>query len=164
MKRIGIDIGRVIIAGDTDKEDNLFFSTKYVQAAQVKNAFVSISKIVNELGSENVFLVSKCGVQTEQKTLKWLEYNEFYKATGVKSENIHFCRERKEKKEICSLFGINIFIDDRFSVLEHLEELNSLYLFNPIEEEMINYNLRADKQKITVVYSWEEVLISFLQF
>jgi hypothetical protein len=163
MKRIGIDVGRVIIAGDTDKEDNLFFSPKFLQATQVKNAFKCIKKIVEKVHAENVFLVSKCGRQTEQRTLKWLEYNEFYRETGIKNENIHFCRERKEKKEICSLFGISVFIDDRFSVLEHLEELDSLYLFNPIEEEKINYNLQADKQKITIVYSWKEVVTSLLK-
>ncbi len=163
MKRIGIDIGRVIIAGDTDKEDNLFFSPKFIQASQVKNAFICIKKIVNKLGAENVFLVSKCGSQTEQRTLKWLEYNDFYKETGVKNKNIYFCRERKEKKEICSLLGINIFIDDRFSVLEHLEGFDSLYLFNPLEEEKINYNLHADKQQITIVYIWKDLITSFLK-
>ena len=66
---IGIDIGRVIISGDTDKPDQ-FFSNDYLEVCEVPGAFESIKKIVQKYGAANVFLVSKCGEIVQKKKLK----------------------------------------------------------------------------------------------
>ena len=58
VKKIGIDIGRVIIKEDTDNP-GLFFSEKYLETSPVENSFKSIVNIIDMFGKENVYLVSK---------------------------------------------------------------------------------------------------------
>lgn len=154
---IGIDIGRVIISGDTDIE-NQFFTEQYLEVPAVENAFQSIGSIVEKYKAENVHLVSKCSEKTQVKTLNWLENKDFFHQTNFLRSNLWFCRDRKDKKEICEGNQIKKFIDDRFSVLVHLLELEELYLFNPSAEELKKFNDSVKKANIQVVNTWEEIL------
>ena len=158
MKRIGIDIGRVIIGGDTDQVANIFFSDRFLETTMVPNAFSSIQQIVEQFDKRNIYLVSKCGPSVEKKTLKWLTHHQFYIQTGVLHDNVHFCRERKDKKGICSRFNINVFIDDRYSVLKYLNDLEQLFLFNPTHRELEDYKKENSLSQIAVVNNWQEVM------
>ena len=153
---IGIDIGRVIISGDTDIP-NQFFGEDYLKVPEVKGAFKTIEQIVEKYSSDKVYLVSKCGEIVQERTLEWLSYHDFFSKTGFNMDNIRFCRERHEKKEICKENNIRIFIDDRFSVLTHLKELEQLYLFDPSEDELKLFTKVNDRQNIRLVKGWDEI-------
>lgn len=154
--KIGIDIGRVIIGGDTDQTARIFFTDHFLEAKSVENAFQYVHLIVEKFGKQNTFLVSKCGVRTEERTLAWLSHHHFFEKTGVVPDKVHFCRERKDKRKLCQRFGIDIFIDDRYSVLRHLTNLQQLFLFNPLNEELLSF--QKDKPAhCHLVYSWQEV-------
>ena len=161
MKQIGIDIGRVIISGDTDIPDQ-FFGPNYLNTPRVKGAFGAIAHLVKQFGASQVFLVSKCGEQTQQRTWSWLKHQHFFEATGINQTNIHFCRERHQKADICNTFGIDIFIDDRFSVLKHLAGLAQLYLFAPSKDELAAFHQSQLNLPITIVETWEELLADLL--
>jgi len=124
----------------------------------VKKSFSSIRKTVELYKPDNIYLVSKCGEIIQSRTLEWLHKNNFFSETGVLESNIEFCLERKDKKGICEKFEIDIFIDDRFSVLIHLLNLKRLILFRPNEIELNEYSKFTKTKKITVVSSWEEIL------
>ncbi len=79
---IGIDIGRVIISGDTDKAKQ-FFTDEYLKVRAIAGAFEGIQKIVQKYGRNNVFLVSKCGEIVQEKSLNWLQHHDFFHKTGV---------------------------------------------------------------------------------
>lgn len=158
---IGIDIGRVIISGDTDTPKQ-FFSDDYLAVNQVDGAFKSIKQIVDTYGAENVHLVSKCGEQTQQRTLHWLENHSFFQETGFSRSNLWFCRERHEKQRICEVQGIRTFVDDRFTVLQHLLELDQLFLFRPSEEELEAFRNANESKKINIVNGWRELLEKLL--
>lgn len=160
MPKIGIDIGRVIISGDTDSTSS-FFGDNYLQTNQLLHAFEGVQHLINVFGAEHVFLVSKCSEVTQQRTLAWLSHHSFYEFTGLFHHHIHFCRERAEKAGICEQLGIDIFIDDRFSVLQHLGALKQLYLFNPSEQELMNFQTHQESLPITVVKNWDEVIRQF---
>lgn len=155
--KIGIDIGRVIIAGDTDQAKE-FFSKNYLTTLAVEDAFTSIQKLAAAYGNENIYLVSKCGSSTAQKTLHWLEHHNFFETTGVDKNHIFFCEERWQKSLICEEQAINIFIDDRYSVLEHLTNLHQLYLFNPAPNELEKFKKIKDAKYIKLVMTWQEIL------
>ncbi len=154
---IGIDIGRVIISGDTD-QPNQFFGPDYLEVDEVDMASESVRQIVAKFGPNNVHLVSKCGEQTQQRTLHWLERQQFCQVTGLHWGNIWFCRERHEKQGICEAQGIRTFIDDRFTVLQHLLELDQLFLFCPSDKEREAYEKAGKPNKIVVVDNWVAVL------
>ena len=154
---IGIDIGRVIISGDTDTPKQ-FFSDDYLAVNQVDGAFESIKQIVKAYGAENVHLVSKCGEQTQQRTLNWMEHHGFFQETGFSRGNLWFCRERHEKQGICEAQGIRTFVDDRFTVLQHLLELDQLFLFRPSDKELEVFRNAGEPTKVSVVNGWGELL------
>ncbi|HAS46134.1 MAG TPA: hypothetical protein DCS93_36980 [Microscillaceae bacterium] len=154
---IGIDIGRVIISGDTDIP-NQFFSEDYLSVLPVNQAFDAIRQIVEKYGSTKVHLVSKCGELTQQRTLHWLDHHQFFETTGVFRSQVWFCRERHEKQGICEAQGIRTFIDDRFTVLQHLLELDRLLLFCPSEKELEAFEAAQKPEKIQIVDGWETAL------
>lgn len=158
--RIGIDIGGVIIAEDTDKPD-LFFSSHFLKAKPVSNSFETIKELIDTFSSENIFIISKCGPEIQKKSLLWLEDNFFFQKTGFKRENINFCLHRNEKAIIAENLNLTHFIDDRYTVLKHflpLSQIKQLFLFNPNVEEM-RLMRSIPSNKITMISSWVEIKI-----
>ena len=77
--------------------------------------------------------------------------------TGVKPENVLFCRERHEKDKICKDNNIKYFIDDRLEVLSHMvNTAPHLFLYQPDQAEIDEY--RQFLPKVTRVESWAEVI------
>ena len=130
--KLGIDIGRVIIAPGDDNADTSFLRGSIRDALNTPSypgAFDAIRLLVSHFESR-VWLVSKAGPTTQEKTRLWLEHYGFYQATGVHRENLRFCRKRHEKALHCEELGLTHFIDDRLDVLRHLRFItNHLYLF-----------------------------------
>ena len=92
--RLGIDIGRVIIAGDGIPDatgtfevskpggdhDTAFFEgdeAAMLATPEVSGAFDSIAALVPLFGGR-VWLVSKCGPRVQARTLRWLAGHDFY--------------------------------------------------------------------------------------
>lgn len=156
--RIGIDIGGVIIAQDTDEPD-LFFSNDFLRAKPFPDCFEIIRLLIEKFGKENLFIISKCGEKIQRKSMEWLEHNQFFSITGFLPEHIHFCLERHEKAGIADRLQLNVFIDDRYTVLKHLlslEQIERLILFCPNETEQ-GLNKSNPNNKILQVSSWGEV-------
>ncbi len=159
MQRIGIDIGRVIIGSDTDRPD-LIFTNKYLEAPEVPEATVSIAQLVKHFGQQNVFLVSKCGAQVQQKSREWLKYHEFFDKTGVSPANLRFCLQRHEKRGIAKKLVLNYFVDDRYTVLKHLvglKNIRQLYLFNADKKELASFK-GSGCTDIIITSSWPQAL------
>ena len=114
------------------KEDTAFLGNNLEEAMKTPpsdKAFEIITEIVRLFDGE-VWIVSKCGPITQNKTKRWLELWKFYKITSFRRENIRFCLKRSEKSEICRQLGISHFVDDRLDVLESMRGVvDNLYLF-----------------------------------
>lgn len=158
--RIGIDIGGVIIDRVRDGVyDTSFKKSDFARTHAVEDALVSIKKLTKLFGSQNVFLVSVCDSETEQKTSEWLEGNNFFQSTGILKENIYNCLERSQKASIAKDLGLTHFIDDRPDVLGYMvDAVPNLYLFS------IPSNQQPDSNpKFNMVHSWQEVLVCIHQ-
>lgn len=158
--KIGIDIGNVIVGGDTDQPDR-FFTDRYLDTPPVPGAIESIAELSALFGAENLFLVSKCGANVERKSKEWLASVDFSDRTGIAPEQFHFCRLRPQKRDIALALGLKLFVDDRFSVLEHLLDLADmrlLLLFAPQANEEELYRRRDDADKVRLVRDWPEAL------
>jgi len=132
---LGIDIGRVIIAGDaTDREDTSFFgkAVEYVLTTPpCDGVFEVLPDLVRQFEGR-VWLVSKARPRVQRKTRAWLAYRKFFERTGIASDHLRFCLERNEKADHCRELCITHFIDDREDVLQHLEGIVAhRYLFGP---------------------------------
>lgn len=155
-KKLGIDIGGVIIDRINNAKDTSFFGENFLLTKSTKGAFTAIRELCNLYQGE-VFLVSKCGQKTQEKTLAWLSHHDFFKETRLKSEQVLFCRERHQKDGICQDLGISTFIDDRLEVLSYLQTVNKKYLFMPdlLEKKRFQHWLH----QVHEVNSWQDVLI-----
>lgn len=158
MKQVlGVDIGGVIIDRANDGTDTSFFTDNFLQTTAVKDVFEALRLLARgDFKEDGVFLVSKCGPKVQAKTLEWLEYHNFYARTGIRRDNVYFCRARHEKAGICQELGITHFIDDRLEVLGNLTTVNKLYLFQPRPDEVRKFARFLNRVKR--VESWCEIL------
>jgi len=127
--RLGVDIGRVIIAGpehrsdpgDPDameREDTAFFGADDAAALRtprVDGAFVALAGLV-EVFEGRVWLVSKASERSRRRSMAWLDHHGFWSATGVDRGAVRFCFERHEKAPIARDLGLTHMVDDRIDV------------------------------------------------
>ena len=149
-RRIGIDIGKVIVGRDTDEYEAGKSQT------EIPGARETIAKLVADFGYKNVFLVSKAGALKQIETRIWLAENNFYRDTEINPHNVIFCLHRADKAKICKSLNLTHFIDDRLEVLSHMiDVVPHLYLFNPQPEEMSKFSEYI--KYVYVVKNWIEV-------
>lgn len=131
--RLGIDIGRVIMAPvKGGKADTSFLSGSLERAMRTPpspGALEGVAELVEAFQGQ-AWLISKAGPRVQDKTKHWLRHWHFYRETGLPQNHLRFCLERSQKAGHCKQLCITHFIDDRLDVLEHLKEVvPNLYLF-----------------------------------
>jgi hypothetical protein len=132
--RVGVDIGRVLMAptGEDGGADTSFLSGSDEAALETppsEGAFDVVRELVSRTGGA-VWLVSKAGPRIEALTQRWLRAQRFHELTGVRHDRVKFCRERADKAGIADRLDLNVFIDDRLDVLQHLRPVvPRLFLF-----------------------------------
>ncbi|MFG6414328.1 hypothetical protein ACG02S_10495 [Roseateles sp. DC23W] len=136
MQKLGIDIGRVLIAPDAPngRADTSFIGGTLADALATP-PYLGMFDVVPSLVQRfegRVWLVSKAGPRVQEKTRHWLRHHRFFERTGIPSVNLRFCLERAQKAGHCASLGITHFIDDRPDVLDHLEGVvTHRFLFGP---------------------------------
>ncbi len=151
---LGVDVGGVIIDRVNDKTDTSFFGENYLKSKAVPEAFETLSKLMPIFGSK-IYIVSKCGWNIQQKTLRWMAHNDFHIRTGIEVEQVFFCRERREKAPICQNLKLTHFIDDRLEVLSYLQSVRHRYLFRPTEREVLQFSKHLPK--VVRVDFWADI-------
>lgn len=146
-KALGVDIGGVLIDRANDHTDTSFFSGNYLKTTAVPGAFEAIAFLNKGVFKDSVFLVSKCGLNTQRKTLEWLTHNGFYDQTGLTPAKVHFCFERAEKEIICKRLGVTHFVDDRLEVLSYLHSVPNRYLFQGSQGEVYKFSAHLSMVK-----------------
>ena len=133
--RLGIDVGRVLIAAALPGGGDTAFIGGSMADALATPAYEGMFEHVPELVERfegRVWLVSKAGPSVQAKTRQWLRHHRFHERTGIPAENVRFCRERAQKAIHCKQLHITHFIDDRADVLQHLQGIvPHCYLFGP---------------------------------
>jgi len=140
---IGIDIGWTIkgIRGDSDKNKI------------APNSFKVISELVKR--GDNVYMISKCNSRQKEEVERWLSYVNFFNLTGVKSENLYFCFERRDKGIFVKALNIQLMIDDRAEVMTHILPTVIKFLINPETDDYDRHSKQLWNCK--VVANWLEI-------
>jgi hypothetical protein len=128
--RLGVDIGRVIIAGDGPDTSFVGGSEEdAMRAPEIVGAFEALARLRAHFEGR-VWLVSKCGARVQARTRQWLAARRFFETTGIAPQNLIFCLSRPEKAPICARLGITCFVDDRWDVLSSMIGIvPNLFLF-----------------------------------
>lgn len=157
---LGVDFGGVVTDRMNDGTDTSFLSDNYLVTTAMPGAIEALRRLVEDRFGPNVYFVSKCGPTVERKTREWLAHHDVFTRTGIPADNIRFCRRREDKAPICAGLGVSHFIDDRASVLRHLESVPHLYLFRPdARESALAERIGLPAARMA---SWEEVLTRLL--
>jgi hypothetical protein len=141
--------------GDAEEDDTSFWGPNYLETPEVEDAIETIAALSRDRFGGAVYLVSKCGEDTEARSREWLGHNRFYVRTGIPPTHVYFCRKREEKAPICAQLGVTHFVDDRLEVLSHLDDVPHRYLFQPRDEEVAEF--RAFLDLVQRVDSWKAV-------
>lgn len=151
-KILGVDIGGVIIDRQNDSTDTSFFGPNFLLTTAVPDVMVQLRKLVE--GGFEVHLVSKCGTNVELKTRQWLQDQRFFERTGIHPARLHFCRTRPEKGPICRDLGVTHFVDDRLDVLDCLDSVGEVILFQPNDQDAQRHRAGHRARRFD---RWEEV-------
>lgn len=144
--RIGIDIGNVIIGGEG--EDTIF-SEQWFDTPVVEGAIQSIMRLWRL--DHELHIISKCGPKTEEKSLILLGH---YGLLGdspysvLRIHRTHFVRKRELKAPMAQALELDIFIDDRQDVLDHMVEIvPHLILFTSWEQTNAELDLAFEMRR-----------------
>src|SRR5690349_10553172 len=117
--RLGVDIGRVLIAGPAaGGPDTAFFAgdeAAMLATPEVPGAVDALADLVDRLDGR-VWLVSKCGPRVQARTRRWLAAHDVHRRTGIRPADVRFCLRRPQKREHCLELGLTDFVDDRADV------------------------------------------------
>jgi hypothetical protein len=166
-KVLGVDIGGVVIAEIKAQGGLAHIDEDFLDVPPVLEA-IEVLWYLNKqsLGyfgysGNNIHLISKARQEVEPNCREWLRHYRFFEKTGIPLDNLHFCRERSGKKDLCIKLGVTHFIDDKLEVLSHLVGVvPNLFLFNPEEEEVSRY--KPYLKDVRVMKSWDEILHFFI--
>jgi hypothetical protein len=129
---LGVDVGGVLVDRiRADGSDTSFFSDRFLETPAVAGAFETLARLGRERFGRGIYIVSKCGPRTEEKTRLWLAHHKVLDMLNIDERALHFCRKRPDKAQICKRFGVTHFIDDRMDVLVHLTTVRYRILFGP---------------------------------
>lgn len=150
--RIGVDIGRVIIGGEARQSEQTLFGNDPLNAPEIHGAIDSIAALSDSADWEKIYLVSKCALPVEIRTLDWLEARDFHTRTGISVDDIYFCRDVKDKAPVARQLRLTHFIDDRISVLHQMHGIVPVRLLFGVQRYIHN------QAGITSVLNWAEAM------
>jgi hypothetical protein len=113
--RIGIDIGNVIIGGGG--EDTSFFGENFLKTPELLGSYSTIANLADD--GHELHIISKCGVMTELKSVRWLEDRGYF--WMIPQQRVHFVRKRGLKAPMAMSLELDIFIDDRQDVIDWMQ-------------------------------------------
>jgi hypothetical protein len=142
MNNLGIDLGRTI-KGSTSY-DGVF-----------ENAFEVIQKLHSKF--DNIYIISRVNSEQRERALLWFIDTNFFQQTGIDSLNVYFCWDRRDKALFVKALNINVFIDDRPTVLMHMDDGVKKILFNPSEIDTLGYSDAIVDKNMTIAKNWLEV-------
>lgn len=162
ITRVGFDVGGVIVRHRGDMDSGVdtagLLGDDYLHAQATAGALDTLADVVKRLGRENVHIISKCGAETEARTLEWMEYSGFFEKTGIERQHVHFCRDVKDKAPLVAKLKLDAFVDDRIDVLRPMLSLVGVrpLLFMP-KQEILGQSPAFWIPRMEKLAGWESV-------
>ena len=122
-KRVGIDIGGVLCIHQKDMINST--NSWWLDAEmEVPHAMQGLACLVDALGRDNVFIISKAKYRMQRQLETWLFHTmDICGQTGILRENIAFCTQRNGpngKGVQAKAFRLSHFLDDKLECLESI--------------------------------------------
>ena len=157
---LGVDVGGVLLRRTDYQEDATPSGPQLTASSAVPGALVALRRLATLMFGTSIFLVSKCGPKTEERTREWLASSDFARVTGVPTDNVRFCRKRRDKAEICDELAVTHFVDVRLEVLSYLTAVQHRFLFDPDPDEVAEF--AGHLPSVRVVDDWASLTEALL--
>src|SRR3954465_8150001 len=102
---LGVDVGGVLIDRVAEGSDPSFFGDRPLETPAVPDAVATIARLAAGPFEFRVPLVSTAGPKVAERPRAWLEHTDFYAATCLEPQQVHFVRERADKEPVCRRLG-----------------------------------------------------------
>lgn len=111
-------------------------------------------RVINDLRQrvKAIYIVSRVSDEQSLQAFNWLHKVDFFGATGLTPNKVHYCYERLDKGPICWKLGVTHFVDDRPEVMFGLQSTVERYLMNPSPYDMETFKDRIPG--MTIVHDW----------
>lgn len=120
--RVGLDVGGVLNQHNNDQSSADSKEWWLKLSSEAPDAIESVRRLVELFGPDNVYVISKVGADMQRLTETWLhDVMNICGQTGLRAENIHFCRKRSGrdgKGPLAARLQLSHFVDDNFECLE----------------------------------------------
>ena len=142
------DILKKILNKQQYKETKEYIYEKATYSGKEQKDFRKYLNKLIKLGYKLFIISRRTSKISRKEAIKWLvaSFPEIFS-----SRNIFFVDSDTEKYMICKKLKINIFIDNKPSVLKYLKSVEQKFLFNPFK---ISFDF--NKNKIKTAYSWQD--------
>lgn len=97
-------------------EDTVFNEENYLLTPEVPGAYRAVSKLAKQ--RHELHIISKCGEVVEERSMDWLDAEGFF--YHILPHRAHFVRKRHLKAPMAQALELEVFIDDRQDVLDHM--------------------------------------------
>mmetsp|Transcript_33552 Transcript_33552/g.52214 ORF Transcript_33552/g.52214 Transcript_33552/m.52214 type:complete len:208 (+) Transcript_33552:1536-2159(+) len=162
---LAIEISGVIILRDpnVDEDDDQFLTDQYDKTPMVPDAIEAVSLLAQGRFQEKIYLISVASPGVQAKMLRWLTNRGFYEKSGIPRENVHFCRELDEKKDVCKELGITHMIESSVAAQGMVESMgdNEVLLFGD-GSDIIEAENQDDAGQQNAITWWHQVMDKLL--
>jgi len=100
VSRLGIDCGGVLTCNDTDTRGEAdthrggSLGIKMQTNPPTEECLEAVRRLVQHFGRDQVYIISKCGLKTQQATIVWLSNYKFFEKTGLRPDHVVMCHNR----------------------------------------------------------------------
>lgn len=160
--RLGLDLGRVITDGSMDDMMRELERGRqdFRGVPHVGGVFRGVRRLTDRWFGPNVWIISACPPEMEEKLDEWLGARAFYTRTGMPHRgHVYFCSQWSDKATLIRRrkLAITHFVDDRpEALIPMLRKVPHLFLFNPEPEVLEAFQGQLDG--LTIVWSWPELV------
>ena len=159
--RISIDVGGVIVKMG-DLNDEPIKKDDIIQNDYLDSSLFFIKMLVKILGSDNVIILSKAGNKHSAIILQSFIDDNFFEKTNVELKNVFFCKEKNHKSTIIEMFDISIHFDDRFSVIQHINN-NVFCILFPIDDDNDKIPINFSGLNVVKVNKWNDLFLIIIK-
>lgn len=164
VKRWGVDIGNVLVHNfnvNTEFSKLTWEEISKNGGEVIAGAIDGLKKLVDKVGSDNVWIVSKVSPAQQKVSEFILEHINIYEKTGLKRDHVRFCLERKDKAPIIKELNLDGHIDDRGEVIESIQSFVSCPIwFNPENSDILEWGPNINIKSVLTVVGWDVIVAS----
>lgn len=164
IKSWGIDIGNVIFRNLPEsiqrahEQDDSSPEEIIQQLHLIPDAIAGVRLLVQKVGAEHIWFVSKAGTKQIATTRLAFEKFKIYQQTGIKKDQILFVSSRRDKIPVIKSLGLEGYIDDRGEIIFSIQNFVKYPLWFCPDIKDADKWAHKMKYSVRVISGWRQFM------